>query len=357
MPIIIRNGRVYGSKPIVDTELSLVSKNAVENRAIANAIKEIKDSEVPHWIGTSAELEVALASGDIEDGTIILVTDSDDIDELPTEDSLNLVYSGGVWLALQEKENLFRYATMPEPVEELEGVITEYIGNTTVNYTNGFFYKCVEVSGSSPIEYIWEQTNVQPIPEASEIVPTAYAIATADISSLTAADEGKVLYVYDALTADDKIQIVVVDSETSAVSTENFAGTFNKVSLTQVQYDALTVAEKAADIEWWISDEAKIMLKGVSYGGVSDLHVVADEFDDTVAYAVGDYCLYDGDLYVCTTAHAAGTWDANDFTATNVTEELKKKTEYKEFVGTVAEFNALTLAEKLSYNMANFTDD
>ena len=89
----------------------------------------------------------------------------------------------------------------------------------------------------------------------------------------------------------------------------------------------------------------------------SDFHVIADEFDDTVAYAVGDYCLYNDDLYICTTAHAAGVWDANDFAVTNVTEELKKKTEYKEFVGTVAEFNALTLAEKLSYNMANFTDD
>ena len=55
-----------------------------------------------HWIGTRAELTVALANGDIEDGTIILITDEPDVDNLPTENSTNLVYSGGVWTALQE---------------------------------------------------------------------------------------------------------------------------------------------------------------------------------------------------------------------------------------------------------------
>lgn len=38
-------------------------------------------------------------------------------------------------------------------------------------------------------------------------------------------------------------------------------------------------------------------------------------FDEETAYQVGDYVTYGGTLYKCTTAHAAGAWDAEDFTA------------------------------------------
>ena len=48
---------------------------------------------------------------------------------------------------------------------------------------------------------------------------------------------------------------------------------------------------------------------------------LADEFDATATYAVGDYVLKDGVLYKCTTAHT-GTWDANDFTATTISDEV-----------------------------------
>ena len=48
---------------------------------------------------------------------------------------------------------------------------------------------------------------------------------------------------------------------------------------------------------------------------------IAQEFDATVSYAVNDYVLKDGVLYKCTTAHT-GAWDANDFTATTISDEI-----------------------------------
>lgn len=50
----------------------------------------------------------------------------------------------------------------------------------------------------------------------------------------------------------------------------------------------------------------------------------ADEYDSTASYAVGDYCLYDGDLYKCSTAIASGgeTWDATHWTATQIMDEV-----------------------------------
>lgn len=52
-----------------------------------------------------------------------------------------------------------------------------------------------------------------------------------------------------------------------------------------------------------------------------DIGVIADVFDDTATYAVGDYVMYNGTLYKCTTAHT-GSWAAGDFTATLVSDEF-----------------------------------
>lgn len=51
--------------------------------------------------------------------------------------------------------------------------------------------------------------------------------------------------------------------------------------------------------------------------------VVADEYSTSSTYAVGDYCLYDGDLYRCTTAiSTAEAWTAAHWTAVTVADEL-----------------------------------
>lgn len=48
---------------------------------------------------------------------------------------------------------------------------------------------------------------------------------------------------------------------------------------------------------------------------------IADEFSTSTSYAVGDFVIYEGILYKCTTAHS-GAWVAGDFTVTNVTDEI-----------------------------------
>lgn len=46
-----------------------------------------------------------------------------------------------------------------------------------------------------------------------------------------------------------------------------------------------------------------------------DISLVAPAFDAETPYEVGKYVVYSSKLYKCTTAHAAGAWDADDFTA------------------------------------------
>ena len=62
--------------------------------------------------------------------------------------------------ALSGKQDVIQYATMPTASADNEGKIVQYIGTTTVSYTNGFFYKCVEDSENAGT-YLWEKVDVQ----------------------------------------------------------------------------------------------------------------------------------------------------------------------------------------------------
>ena len=50
---------------------------------------------------------------------------------------------------------------MPTPSETELGNIVQYIGETTQDYTQGYFYKCIS-DGAEPATYSWEQIDVQP---------------------------------------------------------------------------------------------------------------------------------------------------------------------------------------------------
>ena len=59
-------------------------------------------------------------------------------------------------------------------------------------------------------------------------------------------------------------------------------------------------------------------------GGGGSTDVIADDFSTESTYAVGDYVIYDGSLYKCTTAvTTAGAWDSNDWTETLVMDEVE----------------------------------
>ena len=52
-------------------------------------------------------------------------------------------------------------------------------------------------------------------------------------------------------------------------------------------------------------------------------NVVAEEYDSTSTYSVGDYCIHEGSLYKCTTAiTVVGAWDSNYWTETLVMDEV-----------------------------------
>lgn len=75
------------------------------------------------------------------------------------------INDGGVYkwvnIKVQDGEDVFRYNVIPSANASISGAIIQYIGVTNANYTNGYYYQCVE----SPVgsgTYIWVQKNVQP---------------------------------------------------------------------------------------------------------------------------------------------------------------------------------------------------
>lgn len=63
-----------------------------------------------------------------------------------------------------------------------------------------------------------------------------------------------------------------------------------------------------------------IVIEGGGGGGSEN---IADEYSASSTYAVGDYCIYDGQLYRCTTAiTTAEAWTAAHWTMVTVGEEL-----------------------------------
>lgn len=51
---------------------------------------------------------------------------------------------------------------LPEANQNLIGKILQYTGETTENYTNGYFYKCISSSTGGGTVYLWSRINVQP---------------------------------------------------------------------------------------------------------------------------------------------------------------------------------------------------
>lgn len=55
----------------------------------------------------------------------------------------------------------FQFSVMPTASADLVGTIVQFIGTTTAEYENGYFYECQLVTGSDPAEYEWVQKSVQ----------------------------------------------------------------------------------------------------------------------------------------------------------------------------------------------------
>lgn len=98
-------------------------------------------------------------------------------------DGLNLVLIGA------SGGQTIQYTEMPTAEAAIEGEIVQYIGATDSTYTNGYFYKCVENSGS----YIWENIQVQT--GSGGGVEGTHPVYTWDGDAISSSDTDKLAYI------------------------------------------------------------------------------------------------------------------------------------------------------------------
>lgn len=91
----------------------------------------------------------------------------------------------------------------------------------------------------------------------------------------------------------------------------------------------------------------------VKAGVIADLASanVAAAYDTTVTYAIGQYCLYEGDIYRCI-AITTGAFDSTAWTQIVVTGEFRRVVEL-----TSAQYTALSSAEKNNGTLYVITDE
>jgi hypothetical protein len=73
---------------------------------------------------------------------------------------------------------------MPEPSQDLAGLIVLYNGASTVNYTNGYFYKCKGSSEGGVTIYSWKRINLDDDLSTSSTNPVENRIITNAINKL-----------------------------------------------------------------------------------------------------------------------------------------------------------------------------
>ncbi len=129
--------------------------NEVGVKALGKTIPKV-------WIGTKEQYE-QLDKTTLADNTIVNIVD--DYEEYP----------------IQVKE-------MPIPKEENQ--IVQYIGQTTSDYTNGFFYKCTQEENN----LIWKNISV-----SNTYIPSNKEV----LDKFSENDEGKVLYDNKPLASDN----------------------------------------------------------------------------------------------------------------------------------------------------------
>ena len=87
-----------------------------------------------------------------------------------------------------------------------------------------------------------------------------------------------------------------------------------------------------------ITTDSERFLVGTSAGTFAEfanVEVLADEFDSTHSYIVGELCTYKGKVYECITVHS-GAWNASHFSVLTLSDGILSASDYLELANLMA---------------------
>lgn len=110
-------------------------------------------------------------------------------------------------------------------------------------------------------------------------------------------------------TGNDLIEVVQPDSGSAsgyATGKESLSQVANLIA-NGTQYSGLTTTDQT-------------LVGSINEVKETSSENLAEAYDGTATYNEGDYCTYDGVLYVCNTDNTTGTWDAQYWDAVKITD-------------------------------------
>lgn len=206
------------------------------------------------WVGTSAQYEID--KDDIEDGTLVFITDDDTIDSVPTQNSTNLVTSGGVYAFVVSN-------TLPAS--------TKYAANATFSM-NGNSFVCTLTLKDQNGDTIGTPQSID-LPLETMVIGGSYNDTTKSIVLTLKSGDTLNIPVGDLvrglqteITVENKLNADLVD-DTTAINKFVTAAQKAKigeiddkypkawdVELTQAEYDALPNTKYVDGKNYYITD-------------------------------------------------------------------------------------------------------
>ena len=192
-----------------------------------------------------------------------------------------------------------QYSTMPTPSASLVGKIAQYVGVTTSNYTNGYWYKCV--GNGDPIVYSWDEIDTQAV-DLSYVTPQDYGAKADGVTNDTLAvksaiehgenvyfPSGKYLVDWNTISVILTQDIVIYgDGKDESIIVLNSSDTLSGYGY------ALKFASTNNNINFTIKNI------GIIYNN-SDTVLDANHNDYTLLYLIGQYHNINGDnIYIYT---------------------------------------------------------
>ena len=312
-------------KTDVDTAISEDSQNPVENRVIAGALDDKADLEngkvpaeqLPSYVDDVTEYAT---TSDFpqpgETGKIYVALDT----------GFTYRWSGSDYIQIAAQDNVETYASTSNFPAEGENNIIYIAEDTNKQYRwNGSAYVML-----SPEENVLVHNGLDTL-SADEI--QAALRGKLIITYGEAADEGSYVFCknssgdlmferYSLLqTSSSRVvssisiirRYLTVDSSTGAIRGPYQVGPYTCI---------LDNNNNFIDTATTLDISGKQLIRASNLRKTQDM--IANVYDNTATYAVGDYCIYQNQLYKCVTQiDVAEAWDATHWALTNVVDYVK----------------------------------
>lgn len=255
------------------------------------------------------------------------------------------------------KAKKFQVTTMPTASIDNLNLVLQYIGSTTANFTEGYFYKCKYIDDNYTWVALTSKIDVDSVLDNTSTNPVENQAITNAIQAI----QSGIIVVYP--TEADRLtelnysagQIIAIGTICYCIAEESW------YHVTAINTGSLAVTWSAYDPHIATDSDVEKRLEKVTALPTATVDTVGKIYlltNTQVGYQLGG--IYkgatDGSTYSWELISISPlTFDSDDFVVTN--DNVALSSAQRIYQGTLAEWDALTTAEKAKYQIVIFTDD